>query len=134
MASLHSLGLRCELISFGYSDRSGGGECDGIQNTAGEFILAQCTWILLGGYVGFTCIQTGETALGFALLAFALAGVLIWLDVRAIAWPLIIWFGIVIVSWIDRSGFSRACVSPNLGNLDGHGLTIHDLYAWRNAK
>lgn len=99
----------------------------------GNLSWLSALWILLGGYIGITSIQAGETALGGALLAFAFAGVLIWLDVRAIAWPLMVWFGIVIVSGVIVLAFRGLSFRPIWGILMA-ALTIYDLYAWRNSE
>jgi di/tricarboxylate transporter len=96
----------------------------------GSLSWLSALWVLLGGSLAYTSFMRGESAFGSACLIFVLAGALIWLDVREVAWPLIVWFGIVIVlatillivKGIELRRFSSIILA---------GYTIYDLYQWR---
>lgn len=99
----------------------------------GNLSWLSALWIFLGGYFGFTCFQNGDSALGGAFMLFVVAGILMWLDVRAIAWPLIVWFGLVMLMGLlvlVIRGFSMRMTLKVLMAA----YTMYDLYAWRYSE
>jgi di/tricarboxylate transporter len=62
-----------------------------------------------------------------------LAGVLIWLDVRAVAWPLIVWFGLVIVMATLLLAL-KGLELRRFATIAMAGCTIYELYQWRRAE
>jgi hypothetical protein len=89
-------------------------------------------WALLGAWVSYTSFSVGDNFMGGAMLLFCVAGTLIWLDVREVAWPLMIWFAIVIVCAILLLVFKGFALRP-LTAIVMAGYTIYELNQWRNS-
>src|SRR5262245_44355171 len=64
----------------------------------GNLSWLSAMWTLLGAFVAYTSFQTGDPFIGVVCVLFCIAGVLMWLDIRDVAWPLIAWFSLVILS------------------------------------
>jgi hypothetical protein len=57
-------------------------------------------WVLFGAVAAYSALSNGDNFFGVICIFFCLAGILVWLDARAIAWPLMVWFGLVVVACI----------------------------------
>jgi hypothetical protein len=90
-------------------------------------------WVLLSAFVGYTSFMAGDTFMGGVCVLFCVAGVLIWLDIRDVAWPLIAWFGLVIVSGALLLVLKGLAFRP-VWAMAMAALTIYDLYAWRSSE
>lgn len=98
----------------------------------GSLSWLSALWVLLGAFVSYTSFTEGDTYLTVVSLLFVVAGALIWLDVRAIAWPLIIWFGLVIVGALLLVAFKGLAFRP-FWAIAMASLTIYDLYQWHKS-
>jgi hypothetical protein len=90
-------------------------------------------WILLGGFVAYNSFARGETTFGSIALLFVFAGTLIWLDVREVAWPLIVWFSLVIVMSIVLL-LLKGVEWRRFSSMILAAYTIYDLYHWRRSE
>jgi len=90
-------------------------------------------WALLGAFVSYLSFSDGDTYMGGVSLLFCVAGVLIWLDIREVAWPLMIWFGVVIVSAMLLLVFKGVALRPFTAIVMA-GFTIHELNQWRHSE
>lgn len=99
----------------------------------GNLSWISALWILAGGYVAYTSFVRGESVLGSICILLVFAGVLIWLDVREVAWPLIIWFSIVIVLALVLLVF-KGLEWRRFWSILLAGYTIYDLYHWRQSE
>lgn len=90
-------------------------------------------WVLLGAFVAYLSFTGGDTYMGGVSLLFCIAGVLIWLDFREVAWPLMIWFGLVIVSAVLLLAFKGVTLRPFTA-IAMAGFTIYELNQWRQAE
>jgi len=99
----------------------------------GSLSWVSALWGLLGAYVSYASFAEGDNFIGAASLLFCVAGVLIWLDVREVAWPLIIWFGIVIVSAVLLLVVKGIALRPFTA-IAMAAYTIYELYQWRNSE
>lgn len=98
----------------------------------GSLSWVSALWALLGAWVSYTSFAVGDTILGGAALLFCVAGALIWLDVRQVAWPLMIWFGIVIVCAVLLLVFKGVALRPFTA-IAMAGYTIYELNLWRTS-
>jgi len=96
----------------------------------GSLSWLSALWVLLGGFVAFTSFARGEALFGSFCLVFVLAGVLVWLDIRAVAWPLIVWFGIVIVLGTILLALKGAELR-RFTSIGAAIYSIYELYQWR---
>jgi hypothetical protein len=90
-------------------------------------------WTLLGGYFSYDSFANGDTYYGVASLLIAIAGILVWLDVRAVAWPLMIWFGAVVFFAVVILLFKGLSFRPFFGIVFALSM-IHELYQWRKRE
>jgi hypothetical protein len=99
----------------------------------GNLSWLSALWTLLGAFVGYTSFQTGDTYMFVVCLLFCIAGVLIWLDIREVAWPLIAWFSLVIFSCVLLLVFKGLAFRP-FWAMAMAALTIYDLYVWHTSE
>ncbi len=71
--------------------------------------------------------------MGYGALFFAIAGIFVWLDVRLVAWPLIISFGIGIFFAFVILVFRGVALRPILGILFSASI-IHELNKWQRDE
>jgi len=98
----------------------------------GGIAWVSALWALLGAFVSYNSFVHGDLSLGIAGVVFCVAGVLVWLDVRAVAWPLMIWFAVVIASGMLLLLFKGVSIRPITGILLA-GYTIYELNSWRHT-
>ena len=90
-------------------------------------------WILLGAFVSYSSFKDGDPIYAWGGLIFCIAGILVWFDVREVAWPLMIWFGIVIASALLLLVIKGFTIRPVWGIVMA-GYMIYDLNNWRNSE
>ena len=99
----------------------------------GSLSWLSALWIVLGAFVSYASFAEGDKYLGIVCLLFCVAGVLIWLDVREVALPLILWFNLVIIGAVLLLLFKGIALRPFTAILMAC-YTIYDLNQWRNSE
>lgn len=90
-------------------------------------------WAILGAYVSYSSFATGDNYMGGVSLLFCFAGVLVWLDFREVAWPLMIWFGVVIASAVLLLILKGVTLRP-ITAIAMAGFTIYELKQWHQSE
>ena len=99
----------------------------------GSLSWVSALWALLGAFLAYTSFSRGDHVLGGFSLLFCVAGILVWLDIRQVAWPLMIWFGIVIVCGVLLLVFKGLQLRP-FAAIAMAGYTIYELNLWRQSE
>ncbi len=99
----------------------------------GGLAVASALWILLGGFLSYSSFAAGDNYFGVGGLIFCVAGFLIWFDMRAVAWPLMIWFSFVILCALLLLIFKGLTMRPFAG-IAMAGYTIYELNQWRQSE
>lgn len=90
-------------------------------------------WIVAGFVIAWLTLPDGDPVLGYMALALAICGVLVWLDVKAVSWPLMFYLAFVIFC----CGLFIVLRGPSVRLIIALGMSIgavFELNKWRQQK
>lgn len=96
----------------------------------GSLSYLSVMWMIGGGIMAYDSFHRGNNLLNVVCVLLIVASILIWFNVRAVAWPLMIWFGIVILLG-GLLLFVKEFEWKRLITLVTAVFTIWELYEWR---